>query len=227
VLLFPGIIAIGVLAGYAFGGRLTNLALMRWRSFPLVGIAIAMQVALSLRPLRNALGDHTWDAVVTSYALIGLWLVLNIRHRRGLTRAGVGLAAAGWLLNVIVMVPNRGMPVSAAGLDAAGAPPDLKVSSGHLYKHVLASHSSVLRPLGDVIPLRLLHTVISAGDVVMLVGIATIVAAGMRTTETETERAEAAAEIEAAAEPATPSDPPSPVTRPALDHGMLGPIGSR
>ena len=216
--LFPGIVAIGVLAGYAFGGRLSNLALMRWRSFPLVGVAIAMQVALSLRPLRNALGDHTWDAVVASYALIGLWLVLNIRHRRGLPRAGAGLAAAGWLLNVVVMVPNRGMPVSAAGLDAAGAPPDLRVSSGHLYKHVLASHSSVLRPLGDVIPLRLLHTVISAGDVVMLVGIATIVAAGMRTTETEST---------AETEPAMPSDPPSPVTRPSLDHGMLGQIGSR
>ena len=50
-----------------------------------------------------------------------------------------------------------------------------------------------MRILGGVLR-RLLHTVISAGDVVMLVGIATIVAAGMRTTE--------------AAEPATPSDPP-------------------
>ena len=61
-----------------------------------------------------------------------------------------------------------------------GAPATFRVSSGHLYKHVAATASSDLRPLGDVIPLRPLKTVVSVGDIVMLAGIATIVAAGMQ-----------------------------------------------
>src|SRR5207248_29659 len=136
VLLYPITLVLGALAGYALGGRLSHLGHVRWRYLPLVAAAIVMQVGLSLRPVRHALGDRTWDAVVISYALVGVWLLLNVVRGRGPVRVGVLVAAAGWLLNIAVMVPNGGMPVSVRGLEAAGAPADFRVTSGHLYKHV-------------------------------------------------------------------------------------------
>jgi hypothetical protein len=77
------------------------------------------------------------------------------------------------------MLPNHGMPVSAVALDRIGAPSDVDVTDGSLFKHVGADGDTVLPWLGDVIPVAPLGVVISAGDVVMALGGFLLLAAGM------------------------------------------------
>jgi uncharacterized membrane protein len=72
------------------------------------------------------------------------------------------------------------MPVSESALESAGIAPSTSVTVGHLSKHVPVNHGTVLRALGDVIPLSWLRSVISIGDIVMAVGIGLLVAAAMR-----------------------------------------------
>jgi hypothetical protein len=113
--------------------------------------------------------------LVTSTALVGLWLAANLPRRPSVARVAFGLLAAGWALNVAVMAPNHGMPVSRAALDAVGAPPTADVAAGNLYKHVALDGDTTLPWLGDVVALPPLRMIVSAGDIVMAGGIVLLV----------------------------------------------------
>jgi hypothetical protein len=57
----------------------------------------------------------------------------------------------------------------------------MDVASGHLYKHTAMATHTALALLGDVVPLRFVRTVLSPGDLLMLLGIATLSWAATRT----------------------------------------------
>lgn len=178
MLMFALAILVGAAAGLLFGGRFAGLASVQLRMPALVWIALGVQFALGLVPLRSLPDDARFALVVASYAMIGAWLALNARFQRAVPmRTAFALLATGWLLNLVVMVPNGGMPVSPAALADSGAPPGLEVDEGHLWKHVELSPSTALPALGDVIPVP--GGAVSAGDVVMVVGLIAAVAAGM------------------------------------------------
>lgn len=179
MLIFVVAAVVGVAVGLVLGGRLSALAGVRLRVPALVWVALALQVALGLAPLRSLPDGARFGLVAASYGLVGVWLALNAAIQRTATRAALGLVAAGWLMNLVVMVPNGGMPVSAAALDDSGAPPGLDVEEGHLSKHVELSSSTVLPALGDVVAVPVLKSAVSAGDVIMAVGVAATVATGM------------------------------------------------
>lgn len=172
-LLFAALVP-GVLVGWAVGGRLGRLAALDLRAPAAILAAVALQFGLGLVPRDARLGVLT-----VSSLLVGVWLLANARNRPPVLRLAIGLLALGWLLNVAVMVPNRGMPVSSAGLARIGAHPALDVRDGNLYKHVPADRTTTLRWLGDVLPVPPLGLVASAGDLVMAVGLAVVVTAGM------------------------------------------------
>jgi len=113
--------------------------------------------------------------VGASGVLLAVWFVVNLRGARGVLRWGLGIALLGASMNLVVMVPNGGMPVSKAALEAIDGG-HVDVSDGHLYKHRLADDDTVLAPLGDVIPVRPLRMAASVGDVVLLLGLAGVVA---------------------------------------------------
>lgn len=164
----------GTAVGLARGGRLRRLLALRLRAAPLAFACLGAQLALgagggSPPPvLRDAV-------VVASYAGIGLWLVLNARSQRDGLRLAFVVLAVGWLLNVVPMALNDGMPVSAAALRAAGASGE-EVDEGNLWKHVPATSSTEAAWLGDVIPVAPARAVISVGDVVLLAGVGAVVA---------------------------------------------------
>ena len=112
---------------------------------------------------------------MTSTALVGLWLAANLPRRPSIARVSFGLLAAGFALNVAVMAPNHGMPVSRAALDAVGAPAAGDVAAGNLDKHVAMDGDTALPWLGDVVALPPLRMVLSAGDLVMAGGIVLLV----------------------------------------------------
>jgi hypothetical protein len=174
VLVYVAAAALGLLAGIAAGGSPRALADVRLRSSWAVWTAAVAQVGLASVPsgLRPAV-------LLASLALVGWWLVANIGGRARAEVVGLALAVAGWLANVVVITANAGMPVSRAALVRAGYAPSFRIESGHLFKHVTASSSTVLAWLGDVIPVGPLRAVISAGDVALAAGIAVFVAAAV------------------------------------------------
>lgn len=178
--LFLVAVTVGLPAGWLLGGRPRHLGNLRLRAPLLVAVALAMQGGAGLAP-----SSARFPLVAVSYALAGAWFVVNARRRPLAIRIAVGLLAVGWLLNVAAIVPNRGMPVSAAAVEQLQSPAQTQVEVGQLSKHVDGRGASPLRWLGDVIAVRPLRAVISVGDLFLLVGLAWSIAAGMRAVSPE------------------------------------------
>ena len=168
----------GAAIGLVRGGRPSRLLALRLRASPLAWACLAAQAALGVAgdrppdPVRDA-------AVVVSYAGIGLWLALNARAHAGGVGGAFAVLGLGWLLNVVPMALNDGMPVSAAAQEAVGAADEV-VDEGHLWKHVVATRDTEAAWLGDVVPVAPLGAVISTGDVLLLAGVAGVIASGLR-----------------------------------------------
>ena len=102
-------------------------------------------------------------------------LAFNGWSQPGGLRAAFVVLAAGWLLNVVPLALNDGMPVSSVAMRSAGVSGEV-VDEGNLWKHVPATSSTDASWLGDVIPVPPLRVVISVGDVVLLAGIGAVAA---------------------------------------------------
>jgi Family of unknown function (DUF5317) len=142
---------------------------VRWVWMPVV--AALCQVVLGLDGRGGTIDAGRFALLVASYALVGAWLIANAWYQAPPLRVPAALIAGGWALNVIPILANRGMPVSAAALARIGNHhPDL--GHGNLGKHVLATSHTILPWLGDVVavPVPLLRNVISVGDIVMVIG---------------------------------------------------------
>jgi hypothetical protein len=118
-------------------------------------------------------------ALVASYAGVGGWLAVNAATSAGGLRIGFAVVLAGWLLNVVAMALNDGMPVSTAAQAAIGAGGQA-IDEGSLWKHVPATGSTRAAVLGDVIPVAPVHAVVSAGDIALLAGVGAVVASALR-----------------------------------------------
>jgi len=179
MLILPVAFALGLLMGWARGGSLRALSDVQFRHSSFVLAAIATQAALELPGPRSWPTGVHFGIVVMTYLVVGWWLLENTRSRSAGMRCGLGLVASGWALNLLAIIPNGGMPVSESALGRAGIARSTSVIRGHLSKHVPAGHHTVLLFLGDVIPLSWFRSVISAGDIVMAVGIGIVVASAM------------------------------------------------
>ncbi len=173
MLLLPLSLSAGIALGCVAKGRLRALGRLRFRAFTCLAVALGAQLALPVVPDR-------WRLVLVlgSYSVTGAWLMLNARRRPVGVRWGFLLVAAGWFLNLLPVASNGEMPVSAH------ATRQVTHHSGNrwqanLDKHELVVDGARFRWLGDVIPVRPLKSVVSVGDLVMAVGIATTVAAAM------------------------------------------------
>ena len=173
MLLMPVVAALGCGVGVVLGGRPSNLSHLRLRGWPLLVVAVAAQVSLGWAPAALR-----WQLVILCAAAATGWCLVN-RRQRGL-RFGLVVLVAGILLNAAAIGANRGMPVSPSAMTAAGFPRGIDVSHGHFYKHVLMTDQTRLRLLADDIPLPfpVARTVLSAGDVLMLLGIIVCSATG-------------------------------------------------
>jgi len=83
--------------------------------------------------------------------------------------------AAGGLLNGVAIAANGRMPYSAWAATRAGLGGGQQTA-----RNVAATHATRLLPIGDVIPVPPLHAVFSIGDVLICLGIATMIIAAMR-----------------------------------------------
>jgi hypothetical protein len=151
-LVLASAVAIGLLAGFARGGSFARLARLRIAWWPLLAAAI---------PLRLAAGLFGELAVV-AYLIAFAGIVAVALANRVLP--GAWLIAAGATLNLVAVAGNGGMPVSAEAIAAVGGtfPRDTL--------HTVLDGSTRMPFLADVIPLPIVRTAYSVGDVLIAAG---------------------------------------------------------
>jgi hypothetical protein len=153
LLLFLLVAGAGVAVGVARGGELAELADPGVKSRWLALGCLAVQATVVLLPMPGAGGVVLLVAALAT--LLGI-------ARANARLAGVPLLALGLLLNLIVVLANVGVPVSAATLGRAGIHLEQPAPDRPDAKHVLDR--------GDA-RLGLLRTVTGYGTVIELAGL--------------------------------------------------------
>lgn len=176
-------VPIGLVAGFALGGRLENLAGRRFAWAPLAIAGLVVQVVV-FSPLGGTLAAGFEPPLyVASTAAVFVAVLRNIRM------TGLAIVALGALSNLAAIVVNGGaMPADPAALAAAGLP-----GPGANTNSVVVEHAG-LQALTDIfaIPAGVpLANVFSVGDVLIGVGVAVAIAAAMRRPVVPSERASA------------------------------------
>ena len=170
--LVPTLLAIGIGAalGVHWGGRVSNL--LEWVPplWEALVAGIVLTVLVDVLPWSGAV--MTFLSIVGTGALLA-FAVINIRI------GGMILVAAGLGLNLLVTVINWGMPVSVSALSSAGIVTEAQAEELVLTGGREVASGALLGFLGDVIPLPW-GQVISIGDVLILIGLALVVASILR-----------------------------------------------
>ncbi|TAN31402.1 hypothetical protein EPN29_13305 [bacterium] len=165
-MLLLGVVLVGLGAGIATGGRIGNLANMRFRwPFFVLAVLLIREAAVT-SPLNRVEGVQ----YVYTLSLAGLvgWTVWHFGRL-----PGVWLVTAGAAMNLIAVIANGGrMPVS---LELAGRGSHLLVDRGVVGQYVLMGPDTHLNWLADWIGLPgPLVDAYSPGDLLVAVGVALV-----------------------------------------------------
>ncbi len=159
-------IIIGFAVGIARRGRLRAIAGARVASLPLLFLAVAIGVAVD----RVDLPGSGW------WALAGLVAALAFTVRN-LLIVGMAVIGVGIVVNLVPIAVNGTMPVRGDALVEAGM-----IEAGEIDRVVLsgprelADDDTRLAWLGDTIPVAIADQVVSFGDLIILVGVADVIA---------------------------------------------------
>ncbi len=173
-------VLIGVVIGLLRGGRPSHLARLHLRWLWLVPLALVIQLLIfplfSESPL---LPYATAPLHVLSYAILIVWLALNLRT------LPMGVLSLGAACNLLAIASNGGyMPASVTALRRAGLvlTADRLLRGEDVANGVLMTPATHANVLGDWfyvpgwIPFA---TAFSIGDVLIMVGLVWLIARGM------------------------------------------------
>lgn len=132
------------------------------RALAVLYAGLALQIGFDIWNPEWLGSEGGFAVLLGTNVLIALFFWLN----RGLP--GSLIAAIGFAMNAIVITANGAMPVSRRAAEMAGMVDELPVG----LKHEWMGQDTLLPWMGDVIPVPVLHSVVSAGDVVLAAGIA-------------------------------------------------------
>jgi hypothetical protein len=164
-------LVVGVLVGYATGGRLRGLTGTGIRATWVLWLAAGLQFV-----------SFQWHVSLTVpvFALVGAWLMVNVPRRPRPVQVAAALILLGGALNAAVIAANGRMPYSQAAVVAIGAPADEQTRALRSAKYAVADERTRLAWLGDDLPVVPLGKIVSVGDLVLLLGVAGLVATSMR-----------------------------------------------
>jgi hypothetical protein len=157
---------VGLAFGFFRRGRLASIARTRIRHPELLAVAIGASLFV----------DYTESGPSAAIAVLGLmgglaFAVVNL-HLAGMTVIAVGIA-----LNLIPIALNGAMPVRPEALVEAEMVTRDELPRVSLNgARELSDDSTRLAFLGDTFPVRWTNQVVSIGDLVMMVGLADVVA---------------------------------------------------
>ena len=165
-------IPVGIIAGYLLGGRLDRLGDLRFHWAWLAVLGLLVQVVLFSPAIAERVGDLGPAIYVVSTVAVLIAVVRNWRI------PGLPVVAIGAACNLLAIAVNGGvMPASPDAVAALG----MEAAAGFSNSVVLAD--PVLRPLTDIFALPTwvpAANVFSIGDVLIGVGVALVIALGMR-----------------------------------------------
>lgn len=157
----------GVVLGLVTGGRPSNVNRRRLELVWLLVASVALQVAAESLGVPDRAG---LAMVLVSYVGLAAFAIANSRL------VGMPVVLVGLLCNLVVITANGGMPVEADAITAAHAATAEEIATLDFgAKRHLASDDDVLRPLGDIIPVRPTREVLSFGDLILAFGIAGVI----------------------------------------------------
>ncbi len=165
-----------VLAGVAVGGSWRRLASLPLQRLELVVLAVLAQAGGAVVGLLGV-ADESTSYVVGLAVSAALALAFCFRNARV---AGVPLVTLGLVLNAVVVGANGAMPVSIVAAYHARVP-IVAIAAGTDARHEIAGDGTALPWLGDVVPvpLPLRPEVVSAGDILVVAGLAELLVLGM------------------------------------------------
>lgn len=166
----PLAVVLGLVIGFATGGRPRHLGERTFHLWPLLVAGAGLQVAAEM----GALGDRGHWLVVGSFAALAVFAVANLRL------AGMGVVLIGLLMNVTTIAVNSGMPVEDRAIVAAGLADDeagIEDINFRAKRHRMSGNDT-LYWLSDIVPAQVLGTgqVLSFGDLVMSIGVIDLLA---------------------------------------------------
>jgi len=169
MILLIGVVLVSIGLGYLVGGHLSGFERFRLRWWFLAFAGLALQLA----PVP---ADLVTDSLIASYLLLLVFVAANLRA------PGVWLILIGLALNLAVIAPNGGMPVSRSALVRSGQASTLaELENGAGTKHHLETSDDVLMPLADVIAIGSpVNQVASVGDVLVYAGLLWLIVGVMR-----------------------------------------------
>jgi hypothetical protein len=145
-------VALGIAAGLLAGHDWRRLITISIRLWPVLILVVGARAFGGLLP-QIALGLYVAAMAGTVIVAIANWRL-----------AGTALVAVGGALNLLVVSANGGMPVDAEAAARAGT--DVPID----YLHVVASPTTYLPFLADMIPMAIFHSVYSVGDIAIAAG---------------------------------------------------------
>ncbi len=161
------LLAIGLVAGLARGGKLGNLGELDLKVPALVfaglGLQVSAEIVAALFYPELGAGALGIAILMLSYLCLIGFLAINR------TLPGALVLAGGLALNMFVIGLNGAMPVSLRAARAAGIESAKFLEAA--VKHEAMTDESILGFMGDVIPVPLIGTVVSIGDVLIGIGI--------------------------------------------------------
>jgi len=165
-------VPIGLLIGFLLGGRLDRLADLRFHWAWLAIVGLIVQVLLFSPLFEDVIGDLGPPIYVLSTAAV---LVAVLRNWR---LPGLAIVAIGAASNLLAIVANGGvMPASPEAIASLGWDPEAGFSNS------VVMADPALWPLTDIFALPSwlpAANVFSIGDVLIGVGVAVVIALGMR-----------------------------------------------
>lgn len=167
IILSVAVVLIGVAIGVARGGRIDAVRSVRPQWWGLLVAGFVLQ----------AFAENVDVAGATSVSVIGMFLLVIGLVTNAQIRGSL-IAAFGVTLNLVVLALNGAVPIRFEALSAAGIIDEATersqiTSVGHLLE--LETADTTFAGLGDTIPIGLLSSVLSVGDVVTFAGVIVIV----------------------------------------------------
>jgi hypothetical protein len=166
--ILPLALFVGLVAGIVTGGRPRNVAARSVRATLALGAGIVLQAVPRLFDVGATAG---LACVIASYVLLVAFAARNIRL------VGMPIIFLGLALNLAVIVANAGMPVrfdAIATVDRDRSAQEIRELQFDAKRH-LERPDDRITVLGDVLPIRPAHEVISFGDLILAVGLADVV----------------------------------------------------
>ena len=156
----------GVVLGFVFGGRPSNISRRPLQLVSLLAISVALQAVAETVDVADAVG---LSMVLVSYVGLSAFAVANIRL------VGMPVVLVGLACNLVVITANGGMPVEREAIVAAGVATEAEIDDLDFGAKRHLEDDDVLMFLADIIPVELTEEVLSFGDLILALGVADVI----------------------------------------------------